>query len=348
MEEHARRRRALAAIGFMILIWIALSSFSFVAERGQVLPQQVSFNGVDAVEGKRVFQAYNCMGCHTIVGNGAYFAPDLTDEYEKTGPAWLAAFLASAGTWPTEAALKVQLQRMASSGLVESADLETYYRLYPGARSRVNDRGGRPSLMPNLRFRAGEIDALIAFLRYTSSLDTEGWPPVPEADPVRVEQVRARLRGAAIPGPGDLAPSQAAPAPEPLPPSAAVPPADRTPSASAPSQAAVAPSPSSPPEPSEEELARMGRQASIRLGCSACHSTDGSTLVGPTWKGLYGKTETLEGGQQVVVDDAYLRESILRPQAAIVKGFPNIMPPFEGVVSEDDLKALMAYIKSLR
>ncbi len=88
--EGEKRRRALAVLALMALIFVALSGVSFLDSRGQAVPSAVDYAGVDAVAGKRVFQAYNCMGCHTIVGNGAYFGPDLTKLYGHAGPAWLA------------------------------------------------------------------------------------------------------------------------------------------------------------------------------------------------------------------------------------------------------------------
>jgi mono/diheme cytochrome c family protein len=112
-DEPRRRRIALAVLGLMMVLFAALSVLSFVGPREQALPQQVSFDRYSAVDGRRVFQAYNCMGCHTIVGNGAYYGPDLTDLYRRAGPAWLAAFLPSAGARPTAAAIRVQQQNPA-------------------------------------------------------------------------------------------------------------------------------------------------------------------------------------------------------------------------------------------
>ena len=80
-------------------------------------------------------------------------------------------------------------------------------------------------------------------------------------------------------------------------------------------------------------------------GCTACHSTTGGIIVGPTWQNLFGKTETLDDGSQVVVDEAYIRESILNPRAKIVQGFQPVMPSF--TLSDGDIEALIAFIKSL-
>lgn len=80
------------------------------------------------------------------------------------------------------------------------------------------------------------------------------------------------------------------------------------------------------------------------MGCVACHSVDGSPRVGPTWKGLYGKTETMADGSTAKVDEAYLRAFIRDPKARVVKGFAPIMPTFD--LSEQELTALVAYIRS--
>ena len=94
------------------------------------------------------------------------------------------------------------------------------------------------------------------------------------------------------------------------------------------------------------DQARQGRLLAQARGCVGCHSADGSAGAGPTWKGLYGKTETLEGGATVLVDDAYLRESITDPKAKVVRGFAPIMPqqPF----SEAELAAMVDYIRTLK
>lgn len=88
----------------------------------------------------------------------------------------------------------------------------------------------------------------------------------------------------------------------------------------------------------------QGKALSQSKGCVACHTIDGSPGVGPTWKGLYGKTETMADGSTALVDDAYLKSFIRDPMARDVKGFPNVMPKVE--LTEDELGALTAYIKS--
>jgi cytochrome c oxidase subunit 2 len=89
----------------------------------------------------------------------------------------------------------------------------------------------------------------------------------------------------------------------------------------------------------------QGRALSESKGCVACHTIDGSPRVGPTWKGLYGKTETMVDGSTARVDEAYLRSFILNPQARQVKGFAPVMPKLE--VTDEELAAIVAYIQSL-
>jgi cytochrome c oxidase subunit II len=92
-------------------------------------------------------------------------------------------------------------------------------------------------------------------------------------------------------------------------------------------------------------LVETGRTLGQTKGCVACHTVDGGSGVGPTWKGLFGKTETLTDGSQVLVDETFVREFILNPQARHIKGYPPVMPKIE--LSEEELSALVAYIKSL-
>jgi cytochrome c oxidase subunit II len=91
--------------------------------------------------------------------------------------------------------------------------------------------------------------------------------------------------------------------------------------------------------------AAQGQALAQSKGCAACHTVDGSARVGPTWKGLYGKTETMKDGSTAQVDEAYLRSFIRDPQALGVKGFPAVMPKIE--LGDEELAALVAYIRSL-
>ena len=89
----------------------------------------------------------------------------------------------------------------------------------------------------------------------------------------------------------------------------------------------------------------QGRALANAKGCVACHSIDGSTRVGPTWKSLFGKTENMRDGSTALVDDAYLGAFIRDPQARGVKGFAPVMPKIP--LSDEEVAALVAYIKSL-
>jgi cytochrome c oxidase subunit 2 len=94
-------------------------------------------------------------------------------------------------------------------------------------------------------------------------------------------------------------------------------------------------------------LAEQGAKLAEIQGCLSCHSVDGSSLVGPTWLGLFGSERSLEDGSTVVADDAYLRRSILEPEAQVVAGYPKIMPAAYGLLPVEDIDAIVEYIKSL-
>jgi cytochrome c oxidase subunit 2 len=93
-------------------------------------------------------------------------------------------------------------------------------------------------------------------------------------------------------------------------------------------------------------MADNGAKLFQDLACITCHLENGQGRA-PVLKGLYGKTVQLQNGQTVTVDDAYIRESVLNPQAKVVAGFQPIMPTFQGLVTEEQLLQLIAYIKSL-
>jgi len=82
--------------------------------------------------------------------------------------------------------------------------------------------------------------------------------------------------------------------------------------------------------------------------CKSCHSLDGSRVVGPTWKGLYGAKREFSDGSSVDADENYLRESILNPAAKIVKGYPPAMPPYAGQLSDDEITQLIEYMKVVK
>lgn len=83
-----------------------------------------------------------------------------------------------------------------------------------------------------------------------------------------------------------------------------------------------------------------------KLGCASCHA-GGPAQRGAKLEGIYGKEVKLTGGGTVIADDNYIRESILNPAAKIVEGYQPIMPTFKGQVTDEQLNALVAYVKSL-
>jgi cytochrome c oxidase subunit II len=93
-------------------------------------------------------------------------------------------------------------------------------------------------------------------------------------------------------------------------------------------------------------LATAGQALFEQLGCVTCHRSEPGAR-GPQLVGIVGKPVQLQSGETVVADETYLRESILNPQAKIVAGFQPLMPTFKGLVSEEGLIQLIAYIKSL-
>ena len=93
-------------------------------------------------------------------------------------------------------------------------------------------------------------------------------------------------------------------------------------------------------------LAASGESLFQQLGCSTCHRSD-TQGRGPNLVGLFGKAVQLEDGRTVMADENYLRESIMSPGEKVVRGFKPIMPVFQGLVSEEQLNALVAYVKSL-
>jgi cytochrome c2 len=92
-------------------------------------------------------------------------------------------------------------------------------------------------------------------------------------------------------------------------------------------------------------LAMQGQTLSTDLGCVACHTVDGSPGVGPSWMGMWGRTETLTSGDTVVVDEAYFRESVKTPSRKLVAAYPNVMLPY--FLEDAEVTALMEYAKQL-
>lgn len=128
-------------IGSTALFWVVFLALTVDTHRR--VPALTHSDRITPVvlEGKAVWHAKNCTNCHTLLGEGAYYAPDLTKIAQQRGPDYLKAFLAAP---------------------------EKFY-------SEERDR----RLMPNLGLAGVQIDGLIAFLDWVSRIDTQGWPPRP-------------------------------------------------------------------------------------------------------------------------------------------------------------------------
>jgi nitric oxide reductase subunit C len=140
------------------ILWAAtlLSAFVFLGMSVDSLHQMRARTHADqlsaqVVEGKRLWQHYDCNDCHTILGIGGYYAPDVTKSYSIRGEAWLRQFLKEPG------------------------------KIYPTGRQ-----------MPNFHLADTQIDSLVAYLKWVSEVDTNGWPPAPLSE-ARGESPGARI-----------------------------------------------------------------------------------------------------------------------------------------------------------
>ncbi len=95
----------------------------------------------------------------------------------------------------------------------------------------------------------------------------------------------------------------------------------------------------------EEPMVAKGRQIADQNGCFACHSLDGTSVVGPTWQGLWGRETTLADGSMVVADEAYIVESIVDPNAKLVNGFGSVMTPY--AFEQEDMDALIRFLEEV-
>jgi cytochrome c oxidase subunit II len=92
----------------------------------------------------------------------------------------------------------------------------------------------------------------------------------------------------------------------------------------------------------------LGKKLYEKKGCNACHTVDGTPRVGPSFYQSFGTTVSLADGSKVPMDENYIRESLMSPQAKARPGFPPSMPSFEGQLKEVEITGLIAYIKSLK
>ena len=114
---------------------------------------------------------------------------------------------------------------------------------------------------------------------------------------------------------------------------------------------ASAKKPGEKPAVSSQSLVHEGAELIQTKGCTACHTTDGSPKIGPTFKGVFGKKEIVvhDGKErEITVDEAFIKQTLLHPEIDRVKGFPPIMPSQQGQLTDNDIEAITAYIKSLQ
>ncbi|WP_046868501.1 cytochrome c oxidase subunit II [Microvirga massiliensis] len=95
-----------------------------------------------------------------------------------------------------------------------------------------------------------------------------------------------------------------------------------------------------------EDLAHEGAALFVARGCAGCHASS-SKVHAPNLAGIYGRPVQLEGGRSIIADDAYIRDSMLQPTRDIVAGYEPLMPSFAGALSDGEIQALTAYIRSL-
>lgn len=95
-------------------------------------------------------------------------------------------------------------------------------------------------------------------------------------------------------------------------------------------------------------LADRGRVVAAERGCLRCHSVDGSAFIGPTWANAFGNMRRTADGRDVLVDEAYLTESMMDPRAVVAAGFQPVMPSYQGLLTPADTAAILEFIRSLR
>lgn len=95
-------------------------------------------------------------------------------------------------------------------------------------------------------------------------------------------------------------------------------------------------------------MAEMGERVAAVQGCLRCHTVDGTPHIGPTFARLYMSEVPLASGQTVIADEAYLTSSMMDPLAMIHRGYPPVMPSYQGLLTAGETGALVEYIRSLR
>jgi cytochrome c oxidase subunit II len=95
-------------------------------------------------------------------------------------------------------------------------------------------------------------------------------------------------------------------------------------------------------------LNELGALIHENRGCATCHALDGTRGQGPSWKGIWGQTHKFQDGSSAVVDENYIRQSLLEPQAHIVQGYEGIMPTYQGLLRPREILGVIEFIKNLK
>ncbi len=95
-------------------------------------------------------------------------------------------------------------------------------------------------------------------------------------------------------------------------------------------------------------LVEQGKIVHETKGCAACHTIDGTVKIGPSHKGVFGTKIEMSDGKFALVDENFIRNHIENPKSGTVKGYGQVMPTFKGLITEIEMNALIAYIKSLK
>jgi cytochrome c oxidase subunit II len=95
-------------------------------------------------------------------------------------------------------------------------------------------------------------------------------------------------------------------------------------------------------------LPELGKLVHENRGCATCHTLDGTRSQGPSWKGIFGQMHQMADGQQVKVDENYIRTSMLEPNQHVVAGFEPVMPTYKGLLREREILGAIEFIKGLK
>ena len=95
-------------------------------------------------------------------------------------------------------------------------------------------------------------------------------------------------------------------------------------------------------------LVDLGEMIYKKNACYTCHSTDGTSVIGPSFKGVWGTEMEHTDGSKALVDENYILESIIEPQKKIVNGYQGVMPSYKGILRDREIQGVIEFIKSLK